>query len=143
VELREYRKLRNALQCNVSPGGQGVLTAIADRLRAGLAVTGLFEDVEVEVTGHTDRLVIAMCSFTEDHDEADVARALETLWRRELRYDFWEAHSTLVSRGQVELQGATRASSYGHYVTVHMVAQKVRVPAQRAAADEAVTFADA
>ena len=31
----------------------------------------------------------------------------------------------------VEFQGATRFSSAGHYATVHLVAQKATIPAQR------------
>jgi hypothetical protein len=121
------------VQINASPASPAVLAPLADRVRESLVATGLFSDVEVEHTDQVDHLVIGMCSFGDDIDESEVALRLERLWRTGLRYDFWEAHSLLVSRGQVELQGATRSSSYGHYVTIHLVAQKVRVPAQRAA----------
>jgi hypothetical protein len=66
-------------------------------------------------------------------DEDVMARWLEGLWTNRLSYGFWEAHATLVDSDQVELEGATRAGLGGRYVTVHILAQKAAVPAQRVA----------
>ena len=36
-----------------------------------------------------------------------------------------------MENGHVEFEAATRYSSAGHYVTVHLVAQKAAIPVQR------------
>ena len=61
----------------------------------------------------------------------DVARHLERIWGDRVSYPFWEAHAFHVENGHVEFEAATRHSSAGHYVTVHLVAQKASIPAQR------------
>ncbi|MFT4008501.1 MAG: hypothetical protein QM655_00510 [Nocardioidaceae bacterium] len=109
-----------------------------------LTDSGLFDQVEVGTTDNPDALVIALCRFHAHLDEGVVAERLEQLWNDRLRYPFWEAHTMLVHVDQVELEGATRYSSAGHYMTLHVVAQKraqkraqekVAVPMQRAATD--------
>jgi len=94
------------------------------RIRQGLVDTGWFDDVEVGATDDVDNLVIGMCRFPARLNEDQVARRLARLWEEELRYPFWDAHTTLVWEDQVELEGATRSSAQGHYVTVHIVAQR-------------------
>lgn len=135
VEIAQYHKMRRAVQVNASPGSARELRAVQADLAAALASVGLFEEVEVEYTDDLDQLVIAMFTFPEQLSRTEVARRLELMWEDRLRYPFWEAHSTLVDKDQIEFQGATRAGSNGHYVTVHIVAQQARVPAQRAASD--------
>jgi hypothetical protein len=131
VELTEYRKIRNLLQTNAAPGSPQDVAALEHRLRATLLATGLFADVEVEHTDDVDALVIAMCRFPSQMSHVQIAQRLEQAWLDRLRFDFWEAHTTIADDDQVELQGATRTSSSGTYVTVHVVAQKAHVPAQR------------
>lgn len=131
MELTQFHSLRTAVQNNaVLPSGV-VLASMEEDLRDLLMASGLFEDVEVEATDNPDALVIALCQFKPELEEAEVARALEHIWNDRVRYPFWEAHSLLVAREHVEFQGATRFSSHGHYATVHLVAQKARIPAQR------------
>jgi hypothetical protein len=135
MELRQYHKIRTAVQSNASPGPAQTLHDVQENLASALASVGLFSDVEVGYTDDIDNLVIAMCTFPEDLTETEIARRLEMLWEDRLRYGFWEAHATLVDNGQVELEAATRASQNGHYVTLHIVAQRGFVPAQRLAMD--------
>jgi len=66
--------------------------------------------------------------------EQDIAAHVVQLQDR-VRYRFWEAHSLIVDEGHVEFEAATRESSTGAYVTVHLLAQRARIPTQRAAAD--------
>ena len=135
-----------ANQKNTSPirlcvmNGDGIspeiMAATLEVLHAAAAkwqIEFAFDEVEVGHTDDVDKLVIAMCTFPAQADKTRVAQRLETMWQDRLRYGFWEAHALLVDDDQVELEGATRPSTYGHYVTVHVVAQKGRVPAQRLA----------
>lgn len=131
MELIQYHKMRRAVQINASPGKPGDLADVAGRIRQSLMATGLFEDVEVDSTEDVDNLVIAMCTFPPQLTEAQVAARLEQLWEDRLRYPFWEAHTLLVNNDQVELEAASRTGASGHYITVHILAKKARIPTQR------------
>jgi hypothetical protein len=131
MELTMYKKLRTAVQSNASPAGEHDVKRLEQHLREVLMSTGIFEDVEVDHTDNLDGMVIAMCTFPAHLNESQVAASLEQAWQDRLRYEFWEAHSTLVDGDQVEFLGATRTGSTGSFVTVHLVAQKGPIPAQR------------
>ena len=131
MELTTYKKLRTAVQSNASPAGEHDVRLLEQSLREVLMSTGIFEDVEVDHTDNLDGMVIAMCTFPSQMKESQVAARLEQAWEDRLRYQFWEAHSTLVDDDQVEFLGATRTGSTGAFVTVHLVAQKGPIPAQR------------
>ena len=135
MEIAQFHKLRAAVQANASPGTATHLRAVKEDLQRALASVGLFEDVEVDYTDDVDNLVIAMCTFPEQLSRSEIAHRLEVLWQDRLRYPFWEAHTLLVDRDQIELEAATRAGANGHYVTLHIVAQQARVPAQRSSSD--------
>ena len=135
MEIAQFHKLRAAVQANASPGTPADLRAVKDDLRRALSTVGLFDEVEVDYTDDVDNLVIAMCTFPEQLSRSEIAHRLEVLWHDRLRYDFWEAHTVLVDRDQIELEGATRVGANGHYVTLHIVAQQARVPAQRSSSD--------
>ena len=105
------------------------------RVQARLGIIPADAADAITAAAHVDNLVIAMCTFPEELTESEIARRLELLWEDRLRYGFWEAHATLVDNGQVELEAATRASQTGHYITLHIVAQRGFVPAQRVAVD--------
>jgi hypothetical protein len=135
MDLLQYHKLRTAVQGNAFPGGASDLETVEGSLRNLLMASGVFEEVEVEHTDDPDQLVIAMCKFLPYYTEADVARHLERIWGDRLSYPFWEAHAFQVEKEHVEFQAATRHSSGGHYVTVHLVAQKARIPTQRTPID--------
>lgn len=130
MELMQFHTLRTAVQGNAFPGSVADLDSVGGTLRDLLMGSGLFAGVEVEHTEDPDKLVIAMCRFRPELSEDDVARHLETLWQDRIRYPFWEAHAFRVENGHVEFEAATRLSSAGHYVTVHLIAQKA-IPAQR------------
>jgi len=119
------------VQGNAVPPSGVALASMEGDLRDQLMASGLFEEVEVETTDDPDALVIALCQFKPDVSEADIAGALEHMWQDRVRYPFWEAHTVIVQPEYVEFEGATRFSSAGHYATVHLVAQKARIPAQR------------
>ncbi len=131
MQLSHYRTLRTAVQDNAWPADGLTRRAVRERLRESLLAVGFLEDVEVEATENPDALVIAMCAFPADRESAEVARVLEQQWEERLSFPFWQAHAVLVDEDQVELQGATRAQHNGAFVTVHVVAQQVRFPAQR------------
>jgi hypothetical protein len=131
MELTQYKKLRTAVQSNAAPATSTQVLEVEDNLRSMLMSTGIFEDVEVEHTEDVDELVIAMCTFPSQLSQVQIAQRLEQAWQDRLRFEFWEAHVTLVDDEQVEFQGATRTGSDGTYVTIHVVAQKAHVPAQR------------
>lgn len=135
MDLLQFHKMRTAVQVNAYPGSPKDLASVERSLRDLLMSSGLFEEVEVEHTDDPDQLVIALCQFRPLFSERDVASYLERLWNDRVRYPFWEAHSLLVEKEHVEFEAATRNSTSGHYVTVHLVAQKARIPAQRTPAD--------
>jgi hypothetical protein len=135
MDLLQFHKMRTAIQGNAFPGTGPELAPVEASLRDLLMASGLFEEVEVEHTADPDKLVIALCQFRPFFTEADVARRLEHIWSDRVRYPFWEAHAVHVEDDHVEFQAATRQSSGGHYVTVHLVAQKAGIPAQRGPVD--------
>ena len=135
MELLDYRKMRTGIQLNASPAPSDEVRPVAERLRDMLVATGLFADVEVDTTDNVDALVIAMCTFPTEMSPDRLAQWLQQLWQQELSSPCWEAHATLVDDDQVEFLGATRESHVGRYVTLHIVAQRADIPAQRAGAE--------
>jgi hypothetical protein len=131
MDLTHFHTLRTAVQGNAAPPSPVALASIEDDLKEMLLSSGQFEEVEVAITDNPDALVIALCQFKPECTENDVAASLERIWNDRVRYPFWEAHTTIVAPEHVEFEGATRFSSGGHYATVHLVAQKARIPAQR------------
>jgi hypothetical protein len=131
MDLMSFHRVRTGIQGNASPGRATDLETLESSLRGLLVASGLFEEVEVGVTDDPDRLVIALCRYRPFHTERDVAQRLEQIWEDRVRHPFWEAHAVHVEEGHVELEAATRAGRDGPYVTVHVVAQKGGVPAQR------------
>ena len=131
MNLMQFHRLRTAIQGNAAPGSTRDLATVEGSLRSLLMSSGLFVDVEVERTDDPDQLVIALCTFDPHVSEAAVAGQLERLWADRVSYPFWEAHALLVEDEHVELEAASRPSPVGGYVTVHLVAQKARIPAQR------------
>ena len=123
--------MRTAVQDNAFPAKEGDLAPVEQSLRDLLMASGVFEEVEVEHTDDPDQLVIALCKFLPYFTERDVARHLERIWADRVSYPFWEAHAVHVEDEHVEFEAASRHSSGGHYVTVHLVAQKAKIPAQR------------
>ena len=135
MDLVQFHKMRTAVQGNAYPGSGRDLTSMEETLRDLLLTSGVFDEVEVEHTDDPDQLVIALCHFKPDLSERDVAQLIERLWEQRVRYPFWEAHAVLVGEEHVEFEAATRDSTAGHYVTVHLVAQRAPVPAQRGPRD--------
>jgi hypothetical protein len=131
MELTQYKKVRTGVQSNASPASVADIRRVEQELRDILVTAGFFEEVEVDHTEDPDGMVIAMCTFSTQMNEAQVATRLEQAWQERLRFEFWEAHSTLVDEDQVEFQGATRTGSNGSFVTVHLLAQKAPIPGQR------------
>ncbi len=112
------------------------MASVERSLRSSLVASGLFVQVEVERTDDPDQLVIALCSFEPHHSEKEVAGGSSSgSGAEQVSYPFWESHGTLVERGHVELEAASRPSPVGGYVTVHLVAQKALIPAQRHPSD--------
>jgi hypothetical protein len=131
MNLIDFQKLRSGLQMNAYPGARDALSAVENSFREVLMASGAFEDVEVEHTDDPDRLVIALCRFRPELAERDIAELVASAWHDRIRYTYWDASAVLVDDEHVEFQAASRNSQTGHYVTVHMVAQKAAVPAQR------------
>ena len=131
MDLLQFHRMRTAVQNNAFPGKEEDLATVEQSLRDLLMSSGVFEEVEVEHTNDPDQLVIALCKFLPYFTERDVARHLERIWADRVSYPFWEAHAVHVEDEHVEFEAASRHSSGGHYVTVHLVAQKARIPAQR------------
>ena len=131
MNLLMFHRVRTAIQHNASPGTGEQLTAVEDTLRDLLMSSGVFEEVEVEHTDDPDQLVIALCQFRPFYTERDVARRLEEIWADRVRYPFWESHALHIDNGYVEFKAASRPSETGRYVTVHLVAERADIPAQR------------
>lgn len=131
MQLTQLHTLRSGLQVNASPAKGRALIAMESTLRDLLTGSDLFDTVEVEHTDDPDQLVVSLCCYRHHLSEEQVAVAIDHLWNERVRYPFWEAHSTNVDEDYVALQGVTRESAYGHYVTVHLIAQRSPVPAQR------------
>ncbi len=136
MDLMQFHRMRTAIQVNTGPSPTAELVKLERSLRVALQSSGLFREVEVEHTDDNDRLVIALCTFGPDVSAADVGRRLEQMWDERVRLPFWEAHALLPGEEIVELEAATRGSLSTGYVTVHLVAQKVTIPAQRTAAEK-------
>jgi hypothetical protein len=132
MDLREFHQLRTAIQAHAGPGSPADVALVEARVRDLLLESGLFELVETEHTDDPDRLVIGLCRFRPFLVEAEVGTRIEEIWNEHVRYPYWESHHLLVESGHVEFQAATRVSDRGHYVTVHLIAQADRIPAQRA-----------
>ena len=128
MRYAEYCTMRRAVQSNAPAPDHAAMVAIETELRVALLATGLFHTVEVGLTDDADRFVIAMCEFAPDVDPAVAGEALARLWSKQVAYGFWRAQTLRVDKGHVELQGATRASLSGHYVTTHLVAREAPVP---------------
>ncbi|CAN5281821.1 hypothetical protein BH18ACT9_BH18ACT9_16610 [soil metagenome] len=135
MDPMRFQRMRTAIQANASPGKSPELRPVQESLRDLLMSSGLFDEVEVEHTDDPDQLVIALCKFHPEFTEGEVAQRLEAIWSEGVSYRFWEAHALRVEYEHVELEAASRASSQGHYVTVHLVAQRSRIPAQRVSSD--------
>jgi hypothetical protein len=135
MDLLQFHKMRTAVQDNAFPGSGAEVATLETTLRDLLMASGLFESVEVEHTDDKDQLVIALCQFRPFYSEHDVAGRLEEIWDDRIRYPFWEAHAIRVTDGHIEFEAATRLSSVGHYVTVHLVALKAGIPVQRGPLD--------
>jgi hypothetical protein len=135
MELLAYRKMRTGVQTNAAPATPDTIRPMVRRLQDSLVATGYFSDVEVDGTDNVDAMVIGMCTFPPEIEAGRLAHWLEQLWDH-LRYRCWEAHAVLVDDDQVEFLGATRVSVNGPYVTLHLIAQRAFVPAQRDGAAE-------
>jgi hypothetical protein len=133
MELVHFHTLRSGVQRNASPATERALVAMESTLRDLLTRTGLFDTVEVEHTDDPDQLVVALCQYRHNAPEDEVVAAVERIWEEGVSFTFWEVHSTLTDDGYVEFEGATRESVLGRYATVHLVAQRSVVPAQRSA----------
>jgi hypothetical protein len=133
MDLMTFHRKRSAIQVTADPGSPQDLEVIEDTFRDLLMESGLFEEVEVERTDNPDQLVIARCMFRPFYTERDVANRLEVIWSDRVRYPFWEAHALRTDEDQVELEAASRVGPEGHYVTVHIVAERAGIPAQRPA----------
>ena len=135
MELLHFHTLRRGVQTNAHPGSERELAPMRAALQQVLVDSGLFEDVEVDATRDPNQLVIGLCHFREGVTEKDIAAYVERVWTDRLRYPLWEAHAVIIDQDHVEFEAATRQSVNGHYITVHLVAQKARVPAQRVPLD--------
>lgn len=131
MDLMQFHKMRTAVQGTADAGSGTELASMERNLRDLLMASGIFEDVEVEHTDDPNQLVIAMCRFAPEYSEADIAAHLEELWDDRVRYPYWEAHTLVVDEAHVEFEAATRNSNTGPYVTMHLLAQKARIPSQR------------
>lgn len=135
MRIIEYVKLRAGVQLNARPAALPEVRSVALQLQKALTDTGLFGGVEVDWTDNTDHLVVAMCQFHPSLTDEQAGLRLEEVWERQLRFGYWAAHTTLVTKGQVELQAATLRTVGGPYLTLHVVAQRAPLPAQRVAAE--------
>lgn len=131
MQLMHFQTLRSGVQANAAPARGPALVAMANLLRDALTGSGLFDSVEVEHTDDRDQLVVALCAYRPNLTEDQVALTVEHLWDGTVRHPFWEVHATRVDDGHVEFEAASRESQFGRYVTVHLVAQRSPVPAQR------------
>jgi hypothetical protein len=131
MDLMTFHRKRSAIQVTADPGSPRDLEMVEEKFRDLLMDSGLFEEVEVEHTDNPDQLVIAMCKFRPSYTERDVANRLEVIWSDRVRYPFWEAHALRTNDDHVELEAASRIGPDGHYVTVHVVAKRADIPAQR------------
>jgi hypothetical protein len=133
MDLTKFHRMRQALQENATPGSQRDLVILEGSLRYQLLTSGLFDEVEVDHTDDPDRLVIGLCQFKAEVPAEEVVRRVEEMWVDRLSYPFWESHAIAAEPDHVEIEAASRPSPVGGYVTVHLVAQKALIPAQRTA----------
>jgi len=133
MNIHDYNTIRTGLRFQARPAGEVSLSAFERDLEEALTESGLFHSIEVGRTEDTERLLIAMVGFAPDSDLQELAAALTDLWATEVGHRYWSASATVVAKGHIELQAASRESSQGEYVTLHVVAQAAPVPAQRPA----------
>ena len=135
MDLEAFHKLRNGVQGNKIPGSRKELAAVEEHLRETLLTSGIFEDVEVKHTVDPDRFVVALCRFASDYSEDEIAELMEWMWNDHVSYTYWQAHSLVVHHHHLGFEAATRDNCGGHYVTLHMVARELHLPAQRVSVD--------
>lgn len=135
MDLMKFHRMRQALQENAFPGDRRDLVTLEGSLRYLLLTSGMFDDVEVDHTDDIDRLVIGLCQFKAELAAEEVAGRLEEIWTDHLSFPFWEAHAIEAEPDHIELEAASRPSVFEGYVTVHLVAQKALIPAQRTASE--------
>jgi hypothetical protein len=135
MRISEYTKLRTGVQLNARPATMPDVRSMALQLQQALRATGLFVEVEVDWTDNADHMVVCMCAYDPALSEEQAAAWLEQVWGQRLRFAYWAVHSTLVTDGQVELQAATMSGQGGPYLTLHVVAQRAHIPAQRVPVD--------
>lgn len=135
MQLVHFHTLCTGLQANASPAAERALVERERALHDLLEQSGAFSSVEVEHTDDPDRLLVGLCQFRQHLREETVVDVLSRLWDTEVRYPYWEAHSFIVEDNHVELRAASRESHLGHYLTVHLVAQRSVLPAQRVPGD--------
>lgn len=128
MNLRQFQILRSGLQRNAAPVTSQVRKVLETGIREELLAGGVFEDVEVGSSDDPDRLVLALCAFRGEVSEEEAARALEHVWAA-VAFHHWSAHAFLTQEGHVELQAASLDRPAGHFVSVHVVAQRVDSPA--------------
>jgi hypothetical protein len=126
-----FHRVLSEIQGDARPGTGDALETVEGTLRDLLMNSGFFEEVEVQHTDDPDRLVSALCRFRPLFTEHDVAERLEQIWSDRVRYPFWEAHAIRTSADHVEFEAASRVGPQGHYVTVHLVAERADIPEQR------------
>ena len=131
MKLMHFHTLRSGVQVNASPATERALVAMGNDLRDALDSSGHFDSIEVEHTDDPDQLVVALCQYRPNLTEDEVAAIVERLWDERVSYTFWEVHTSRIEDGYVEFEGATRESVVGRYATLHLVAQRAPVPAQR------------
>src|SRR3954449_12051108 len=85
MELMDYRKLRSGLQMNAAPAGPAAVGPLAHRLQDSLQATGVFSDIEVDVTDNVDAMVIGMCTFPAEMSARRLAQWLPQLWGGQVR----------------------------------------------------------
>lgn len=128
MRLVQFQTLRSGLQRNAAPVTSQVRKVLEAGLREELLAAGVFEDVEVGSSDDQDRLLLALCSFRGDVADDEAASALEGAWAA-LAFHHWSAHAFLTEQGHVELQAASLDRPGGHFVSVHIIAQRAGAPA--------------
>lgn len=127
MDLTGYHKLRTAVQESAHPAGEGQVWDIQARLRDGLVASGLFDQVEVGLTGDLDQMVIGLCRCAQRIQPWEAGLGVERLWAGLAAGLEWETHALGCTESMMEFEGAVTVDRSGHYVTVHLVAEPPQV----------------
>ena len=106
MDPTSFHKLRTAAQENGNPAYGRPAARFRDALRAALAGSRLFSDVELGYTDDPDQLVIGVCRCADGVLPWKAGIGIERLWQSVANGLPWEAYTVGCTSSLMEFEGA-------------------------------------